>query len=191
MKNLAYILIFICFHTALFATTLNNGDNPTPGKKTMTIKRGTPITLQLMDDVNSLDMVADNTVEMMVLIGVERNGETLIETGTYAEGRITRVRRAGVFGRGAFLQLEGTSIRTSDGQVIPISSVKTTKIGNGRKVLAVGASVALPAIGVVMGTPLLLPFAAIGLVMKGKEVEINKGTLVRAKLKYDIEVTLP
>ena len=67
MKNLAYIFFLICFHTSLFATTLNNGDNPTPEKKTMTIKRGTSITLQLMDDVNSLDMVADNTVEMMVL----------------------------------------------------------------------------------------------------------------------------
>ena len=127
---------------------------------------------------------------MRYLIGVEKNGETLIETGTYAEGRITRARRAGVFGRGALLELEGTSIRTTDGQLIPVNSVKTTKRGKERKVFAVGASVAIPAIGLTMGTPILLPFIAVGLLLKGKEIEITKGTLVRAKLKYDMQIQI-
>jgi len=190
MKNLFHIVLILLISNTLLATPFNNGDNPTPSKKSITIKRGTIITLQLMDDVNSLDVETDNTIEMMVLVGVEKDGQTLIQTGTYAEGRISRARRAGVFGRGAYIELEGTSIRTADGQRIPISSVKTAKRGKGRKVLAVGASIALPAIGITMGTPILLPFAAIGLVMKGKEVEVNKGTLLRAKLKYDVVVTI-
>ncbi|MEM6967342.1 MAG: hypothetical protein AAF573_21440 [Bacteroidota bacterium] len=154
------------------------------------IKRGTKITLQLNTEVNSRTAAIDNVIEMMVLLDVKVKGKTVVSSGTYAEGIVTRAKRAGIFGKGAKLELEGINVLTIDGQRIPIKSVKVSRKGRNRKGLALGTSLVIPTVGIIMGTPLLIPFAVVGIFVKGRNVEIPVGTLVTAKIMEDITVQL-
>ena len=165
--------------------------NPTPGtggKRKLTLKKGTKITLQVNDNIGSSNVEQGNVVEMMVVLDVVVNGQVVVKGGTYAEGNVKSVKRAGIFGNGAKMRVEGNNIRTIDGQRIPIKSMKLVRSGSDRKALAWGTSIALPVVGVVMGTPILIPCAVIGLLIKGRDAEIHAGTLVTAKIMEDVVI---
>ena len=165
----------------------NNSENST---QKITLKKGTKITLQLNNDISSRDMEEGNVVEMMVMMDVMVNGKKVIASGTFAEGIVTTVRRSGNFGRSGYIELEGVNVRSIDGQRITIKSVKVRKRGRNRKGLAVGASILIPTVGILMGAPILIPFVAVGLVVRGRDVEILSGTLVSAKIMEDVKVHL-
>lgn len=193
MKNLNIIfaIFVLIFNQSIFAASVNtdfNGDNPPKKERKITIKRGTKITLQLNDNVSSQENELGNVVEMMVMMDVKVNGKTVVASGTFAEGLVTDARRAGIFGKGGRIELEGINIRSIDGQRIPIKSVKVKKQGKNRKGMAWGMSILIPAAGILMGTPMLAPFAIVGLFVKGREIDIEAGTLVTAKILEDVIV---
>lgn len=192
MKNTLSTLVIIALLsiTNLFvanAATNPNSTDPTNNEEIVNVKRGTKITLQLMSDVSSRDLEKGRVVEMMVMMDVIVDGQKVVAAGTYAEGIVKDVRRAGVFGKGGYLEVEGINIRTVDGQRVGIKSMKVSKRGKSRKGLAIAAGVLIPVVGIIVN-PYLIPFAVIGLVVKGRNAEISSGTLMTAKILEDIEV---
>lgn len=195
MKFFPHICLCLCLFSIPFSNFAYNG-NPTPTPENpprkIKLKRGTKITLQLNTTVNSNEVSTNTVIEMMVVLDVKAKGEnqSIILAGTYAEGIVTSARRAGIFGKGAKIELEGINIRAIDGQRIPIKSLKVSRRGKNRKRFAYGASILIPTVGIIMGTPILLPFAIIGVFVKGRNVEISVGTLVTAKILEDVEIYL-
>lgn len=196
MKSFPHILSLFIFLSILLPDSQAVVDqkqfySTTPSRK-IKLKRGTKITLQLNTTVNSKNISTNSVVEMMVVLDVKEKGESqpIILSGTYAEGLVTSAHRAGIFGRGAKIEVEGINVRAIDGQRIPIKSIKVIRNGKNRKRLAYGASILAPAVGVIVGSPWLIPLAAIGIIIRGKEVEIPMGTLVTAKTLMDMEIYL-
>ena len=65
-----------------------------PGEdQLVTLRAGTPISLQLNEEVSSENLEIGNTVEFTVRTNVTINGKVLIATGTIAEGYVKSVRK--------------------------------------------------------------------------------------------------
>jgi len=189
LLNLIFVITLFAFQQNGFATDPIK-ENATPKTHILKLKKGTKVTLMVNDLISSREAESNNVIELTVLKDVKVNGKVVVFEGTFAEGVITDVRRAGIFGRGAKLEFEGINILAADGQRIPIKSLKVKKRGKNRKGMALGASIIIPVAGVLMGTPLLIPFGIIGIFVKGRDVEIQPGTLVTAKIMEDTEITL-
>jgi hypothetical protein len=182
--HILLVSIFIC------GSILGN-ENPNPTYKKIKIKRGTIVTLELAEVLDSYIVEEGQTVKMELYLDVKVDSHKVANTGVSAFGRISSVRSAGIFGKSAVIELEAGYLQTIDGQVIPLKGSKVRKRGKSRQGLAWGVSVIVPAIGLAAGSPAFLIFAASGFFIKGKDIEIPSGTIMTAKVASDIEIYVP
>jgi hypothetical protein len=151
-----------------------------------TLRKGTTITLRLVEAVNSKEMDQGNLVNLEVYGDVMVDGMVLIATGTYAEGEIVKKRKPGVFGRGAVIHVNAGNLRTVDGQRIGLRSKGVKKTGANRAFFACSASTIIPLVGLALTNPWFVPFVATGLLVKGKDAEMPKGTVFTAFISEDV-----
>ncbi len=187
MKNcIPFLLIII---QSLFVPCF--GNSPEPPVKKIKLKRGTVVTLKLAEEIDSYNAEQGEIVKMELFIDVVVEDESVAKTGVNAFGKIAHARKAGMFGRGAVVELEAGYLQTIDGQMIPLKGAKLKKSGKSRKGLAISLSVLVPAIGLAASSPPMIIFAATGFIIKGKDVEIPSGTIMTAKIASDIEISIP
>lgn len=153
-----------------------------------TLRKGTTITLRLVEPIKSSAVEKGNLVGLEVYGDVVVDGKVLIATGTYAEGEISKKRKPGVFGRGAVLEVNASNLRTVDGQRISLKSKGLRKIGGNRTFFAYTISTLVPAVGIAVFSPWFSPFVVSGLLVKGKEAEIPKGTFFTAYIGQDVRI---
>jgi hypothetical protein len=91
MKKRIFLLLFVTMTAAL------NGNAAPPENLTkdvfVTLWSGTPVSLELNEELNSRDVTTGQTVSFIVRSNVVVNGKVLIATGMSAEGYISEKKR--------------------------------------------------------------------------------------------------
>ena len=142
---------------------------------------GTPIRLRITRNLSSKEEQRGDTVDFEVLEEVRVRGVIVIEKGGVALGTITEAQPARRLGRGGKLDLVLDSVRLASGQRAALRAVKE-KQGDGR---VAGMTVGLVAAGL-----LFFPAAPFFLFMKGKDIEIPKGTELVGYVNGDMTIDL-
>lgn len=132
----------------------------------------TQITLELMENLSTRTAQPGQMVRLMVYKDVKVGGMALIRDRTEAEGRITRVRRPGPFGRPGMLMVQVLSLTTVDGQTVYFSD------GAFGYLYAEGHS----------RFGIALPLTFLGVLVKGSHAELNSGEMMVAKTRHAVTV---
>jgi hypothetical protein len=143
-----------------------------PGATTLAggiqLQDGTVVRLALAETVTSATAKANDPVQFEVAEDVQVNGMTAIPKGAKAKGHVTLAEKAGRFGKGGRLDFTLDYITLSDGTNIRIKSSSGEHGGRqSMAALMVGLS---------------------GAFMKGKNVEVVKGTVLDVFVDGDRQV---
>lgn len=84
------------------------------------LPRGTPIVLQLQQEVHTKSIGVGQSVALAVAEPVQVDGVTVIPRGAPVYAEVRRARRGRIMGKGAELALELTTVKAVDGQMLPL-----------------------------------------------------------------------
>lgn len=153
------------------------------------LKKGTLISLRIAEKISSENLETGDVVRLRVEKAVSQGEITFISPGRFAQAQVTAVQPAGRFGRPARIRLEAVMVEAVDGQWVELTAGVISRSGRQDfKTGAIGASVAIPLIGLLMGTPWLIPFVVTGAFVKGPEAIIKQDTFILAKVKRDVYI---
>ncbi len=193
------LLLFISLNSATAFAVLH----PVHSTEKVVLKRGTPVTLRLLQDVNSALVEENNLIELEVALDVVVNTQAVIATGAYAEGFVTEAKKRRMLGRGASLEIRASSAQAVDGQrVILIGQPLLKKAGRKQRqfalsllwigltlifiggigAIATGASSWMIILGIGV-----FPFLG-GLFNSGREVDIPMGTRLSATVAEEVVI---
>lgn len=175
MKHFSTLLFLFVLCVPIFATSRSV---TMPGDSGVLLVRGTQVKLRFMNTLSSRDLSEGSVVNLQAVQNVVAGNEkVVILENALATARVKRVTKRGVFGKGALIELEPLSVTTVDGRQMPLESdTRWLFRGDQRQGLAWGLSMGGPVIGLILLTPWLLPLAAVGLLIKGKDVKIAPTT---------------
>ncbi|MEM9887821.1 MAG: hypothetical protein AAF849_18140 [Bacteroidota bacterium] len=197
MKKIISISIFLLICIAANNMPLHKRIG---ASKKILLERNTPVSLRLIETVNSEDLTAavGNVVDLEVRIDVVREGEVLIRTGAFAEGYIHAITKKKGFGKGANIEIKARSVQTVDGQrAFLFGDPLVANASNKRRSLAWGLTLGLGIFGGLidilrrkfgfvvagMGMGLLL-----GLSVKGSNVELQMNESLNAYVAETITI---
>lgn len=190
--SLFFLLIALISHTSFALTTSIIEDSLSQTSRIIRLKKGTDIKLKFAESVSSADLEKGRILHLEVYGDIIVDGVTIISTATLAEGKVLKVRRRGMFGRGGYLRIKPSRLMTDGNQSIDLRGPEVTKKGKDKQFLAVGASAAPFAVAATIGAPIIvLPVTLVtGLFVKGKDAEIAKGTIISAMIGEDVIIKL-
>ena len=140
------------------------------------LKEGTLVLLQTEDKLVSGRVAEGAPVRYKVARDViGPGGQLLVAYGSFAEGRVTRSRRRGMFGKAGQLEFTVDSATAVDGTRVPLRS-SIQMAGKDNK-------------GTVIATALLLTVFTV--FVSGKDVELPAGTEVAAYVDHDTVIGAP
>ena len=185
IRHLLFLLLLIAWRNAPGQPM----ESEQPQFETVHLKRGTPISLRILENINSWEIEEGHLVQMEVVVNVVWNRKVLVATGAFAEGKVAYLKKRGILGQSARIGLEATSLQAVDGQRIPLQSNPLyRKSGRSRRGLALGVAILVPVSGVVVGSPFTIPFALLGIFVKGQPAKIQIGEELSAVVKRDTEI---
>lgn len=133
------------------------------------IPKGTIVTLQNVDALDSKTAQEGDTVRFTVADDVLVGDVIAIPKGMEAEGTITKARKSGRFGKDGKIEITYHTVRAADGTPVPLIIGEKVKEQYKNTASAVGASAA--------GAIILGPVGLVGgLFVHGNDVEIPAGT---------------
>ena len=133
------------------------------------IPKGTIVTLQNLDALDSQTAQEGDTVRFTVADDVLVGDVIAIPKGMEAEGTITKARKSGRFGKDGKIEITYHTVRAADGTPVPLIIGEKVKEQYKNTASAVGASAA--------GAIILGPVGLVGgLFVHGNDVEIPAGT---------------
>jgi hypothetical protein len=116
-----------------------------------------------------------------VIDPVKFEGKVLLASGTKGTGTILRARKRGLFGKSGRLQLDFGEVKLTTGKNVRLVVSKASDEANERTLVAAGTSAG--------GALLLGPIGlAGGVFMKGRDVNIPKGSISFLAVKSDVLV---
>ena len=149
------------------------------------IPEGTTIELELKEEVSSETAKPGQSVRLVVSRSLIIDGALVIPAGSPAEMVITDASPAGHAFKRAKLEVELKRVKAFDGSmlsIVPEADVVDDGDQETTTHLAVGASI--------LGLALLPPLgAAAGFLIKGNQIALEEGLVIRAALKADSPVT--
>ncbi|SHJ85630.1 hypothetical protein [Propionispora hippei] len=156
-----------------------------PGVGTVTeghayLPKGIKLQARLLDTLDSRTSKPGDKFSFKLLQNVIVADTVIIAQGTTGEGVVKTVKRAGLFGRGGVIELEGVGIKTVNGIQVPV--ILRQHSANGGHTADLDwyddASSATPAltVGVMSG------------IASGLEVQIGAGTKLILELPYAIDL---
>jgi hypothetical protein len=141
------------------------------------LEDGTPVKLRLTRNLSSASDKKGDTVDFEVIEDVNVNGTLIIPRGGIAWATITDAEPKRRMGRGGKLDVNVDSVRLSDGEKVALRAVKDNK-GGGHVGAMTGAMVATSIV--------FFPAAPLFLFMKGKDINIPKGTEITGYIAGNI-----
>ena len=140
------------------------------------LKEGTPVLLQTTEKMVSGRVAEGSTVRYRVARDIVGPGDNvLIAYGSFAQGRVTRSRRRGMFGKAGQLEFTVDTVDAVDGTVVPLRAQQEVA-GKGNK-------------NEVIISALLLSVLAV--FVHGRDVEIPADTEVTAYVDHDTVIQRP
>ncbi|MCS7241995.1 hypothetical protein [Candidatus Caldatribacterium sp.] len=151
---------------------------------TVLVPKGTLVKVALETDLNSEKNEAGDPVPYVVLEDVRIEGVLVIAKNTRGEGRITRVRRRGAFGRPGRIEIDFGTVEAVDGTRVPLTMGERAIQENKAMAYAVGASIA--------GLAIFGPVGAVaGVFVQGEPAKVEKGKEFYLEVAKDCEVAGP
>lgn len=145
------------------------------------IPKGTIVTLQNLDSLDSKTAQEGDTVRFTVADDVLVGDVIAIPKGMEAEGTITKARKSGRFGKDGKIEITYHTVRAADGTPVPLIIGEKVKEQYKNTAGAVGASAA--------GAIILGPVGLVGgLFVHGNDVEIPAGTDMYAETSENVNV---
>lgn len=133
----------------------------------VTIPDGTKLRVRLDQSISSATAEEGQSVELSVTEAVKVNGQVVIADGARVTGTVTEAQEKRHMGRAGKLDFSIDRVRTVDGEWVPLRYTVTKKNGESHAVrtgvITAGAAV------------LFWPAAPAFLLMKGKDITLNKG----------------
>lgn len=105
--------------------------------KTVSLKSGTPITLEALSEVHAADVNVGDEVQFKVSRTVEIDGEDAIPFGTVVKGKVYEAKKNSWFGTKGRLGIEINDIILPNGTSIPLSQKQIYIQGKNRTTLSV------------------------------------------------------
>ena len=159
--------------------TLTQSQKPETAKQVASpavLKEGTLVMLQTQEKMVSGQIAEGAPVRYKVVRDVVGpGGKLLVAYGDSAEGRVTRSRRRGMFGKAGQLEFTVDAATAVDGTRVPLRS-QQQMAGKDNK-------------GTVIATALLLTVFTV--FINGKDVELPAGTEVAAYVDHDTAISAP
>lgn len=152
---------------------------PTPAPKPMAtfgLSEDTPIRLRLNRNISSGTEKVDDKVDFTVVQDVKVNEIVVVPQGATAIGTVTEAKPKGRMGKSGKLNVNIDYVQLPSGDKVALHSVKGGK-GGSRTGAMTGAMVAT---GIIF-----FPAAPLFLFMKGKNINIPKGTEITAYVAAD------
>ena len=129
------------------------------------LAKGTVIPVEAVASVSSKDCRKDQKVFFKLTKDVKSDEKVIISANTIVEATVTKVRRAGPWDRSGEIDLGFSDIKAEDGQSVPVEGRLEVK---GK-------------------TPnFLVRYALLGVLIRGKNVQVGKGTAVDLKVADDV-----
>jgi hypothetical protein len=179
--SLALILCVLAVNTLILAQTEANTSIPTGIERPLAfgLYDGTPVRLRLTRTMSSADATLGQNVDFEVIDDV-RVGETVvIPRGSSALATVTSSKPKATMGKSGKLDLNIDYVRTSLGEKINLRAIKQTKGGSHTGAMT----------GAIVATSLVFwPAAPFFLFMKGKDINIPKGTEITAYVSGNTEL---
>jgi len=142
---------------------------------------GTPIPVQLAENVSSSKAHVGDQVNFVVVRNVDLDGFTVIPAGTVAHGTVTGIKGKRLLGIGAKVSLKLDSVRLVTGEEVTLRGSKEVKGGSRTKLMLA----AMVATGVIF-----LPAAPVFLLTRGRESTAIKSTEITAQVDGTTPVQL-
>lgn len=157
--------------TSMFS---DNDDDEEEEEKTETLRRGTLVKVKLDNGISSKNASSGDRISFTVTDNVQGKKYTaLIKRGTDASGKVTKAKSAKSLGRAGELDFDIYETTAIDGQRIALSSSSNGGRGGGRTL----ASLYLAEF-----------WHPAGLLLKGENVEVERGTTFDAYVAEDYEI---
>lgn len=144
------------------------------GKTIVKIKAGTPIALELTDNISSSTAHEGQVVNFKVKTDVKQDGKVVIAAGATAMGQVVSSRSKSLMGIAGELEIVVKQVTAVDGSVVNVSSSSMTAEGNTR----------------MAGAIVLTVFCLFGFLIHGKDVTIAAGTPISATVSSTTEIEL-
>jgi hypothetical protein len=182
--RIATLVLFL-----LHSVWLGAGTFPGPDSSGVLLPHSTLIPLKLSNSLQSENLQEGDIINLLVVHDVVvGEGKVVISANAKATGKVTRLRKRGVYGRPALIEIEPASVRTVDGKIIEISGEKRVFKGKSKQGLAWAISILPPVVGLVFLSPYLLPVAAAGLLIKGGKASAGNSSLLEAYTLSNVRV---
>ena len=138
----------------------------------VTLPEGTKLRLRLEQSLSSATAKQGHEVEFTVLEDVTQDNITVIPMGARAVGTILQAQEHRRMGRAGKLDFSIERARAADGKYVALRYTQTAVKGSGR---ALATGLVAAGVGLVF-----LPAAPIALLIKGKDIEVSRGTTYEA-----------
>ena len=188
------LLMILCINASLALAIIDTAIIGTA--ETVILRKGTTVTLELLEVINSDKLDETSIIPLAIGLDVVVEGKRVAITGAYATAKVSRLEPPRSFGKGAFLEIEANGIQLIDGQFINVAGSVSQKRGKNRKGLAWALAILTPGVGAIFAqasgngqaAPFMLPFAGLGLMVKGGAAEIPAATTLHARVTRDTPV---
>lgn len=117
-KVLAVTLVFALAHFEVYGQGAG---------QRVSIPAGTPVVLQLTQEVTSETAKTGDSVQVVVLNDVVISGKTVVRKGTLASGQVQKAKKAGAVGEPGELIISVQTVPAIDGTLVPISFTKSAE----------------------------------------------------------------
>jgi len=182
MRKTISLLLVLFIAISLFSPAMvsaQTAENPpavSSARSSFSLLDGTPVRLRLSRNISSKDSKTGENVDFEVLDDIKIGETIVIPKQSAAIATITRAKAAGRLGRGGKLDVNIDYVRLSTGDKIALRSIKENKGDNRTGTMTTG----LVAAGI-----LFFPAAPLFLFVKGKNINVAKGTEVTAYVNGD------
>jgi LssY C-terminus len=163
----AYILV------AMFLMPCASAQEMSAVPASLTIPDGTPIRLQLAENVSSTHARVGDNLDFVVVRDVNVGGFTVIPAGTEARGSVTQVRGRRCLGIGGSVSLKLDSLELANGEQVGLRAGMRVK-GRSRTVLM--------ALGMIATGLIFLPATPVFLLTRGHASTVLKSTEITAQI---------
>ena len=157
--------------------------NSVDSTNVVTIKSGTPITLQPVQDLNAEHLMNGQSVDFRVTNDVKVNKKIVIPAGSIAKGVVLKADKPKMFGKAAVIEIQIKNVTTVDNQTLSLTGAPIHKEGANR----VAWSWILFGISMIILWPLIfIPFF-----MKGDNIIIPTGFNFDFATSQSMEILIP
>ena len=157
-----------------FAIMLSTQANASNSSKTVVLKSGTAIMLELMSNVDANSVKSGEVVDFRVMNDVRAEGVVVIPAGSVARGQVVIASKNGVFGTPGELAIAIKSAVAVDGTHVPLTSSNLNNEGQDKIVVSV----------------VLTVLCLFGFLIKGGKAEISQGASLSASVLSNTEISV-